>query len=164
MPEETKKENHGKSLMSWKIPEYTKHERNRAWFVIAGIVLFLFLIYAFYTRNFLFVVILILSAAIILLQSMEEPMKLDFNIFEDGLGVGNKFYSWRDLNKFYIIYEPPEVKNLYFEFKGLKSRLSIPLLAQNPVKVREILLKYLIEDLEQEQEPLSEEYARWLKL
>jgi hypothetical protein len=164
MLEEIKKEDHGKSLMSWKIPEYTKHERGRNWFILAGIILFLFLIYAFYTRNFLFVVILILSTVIILMRSKEEPMELDFNIFEDGMSVGRKFYSWRDVNKFYIIYDPPEVKNLYFELKGFRSRLSIPLLVQNPIKVREVLLKYLIEDLEQEQEPLSEEYDRWLKI
>jgi hypothetical protein len=35
---------------------------------------------------------------------------------------------------------------------------------QNPLKVREHLLKYLVEDVEQEREPLSEEYSRFLKI
>jgi hypothetical protein len=164
MPEEIKKEEHNKLLMEWKIQEYTKHERNRNWYVWAGIIFVLLLAYAVYTLDFLFVVILILAAVIILVRAKEEPMELDFKIFENGIGLGRKFYVWKEIDKFFIIYEPPEVKKLYFNPKGLRSRLSIPLVKQNPVKVREVLLKYLAEDLDQEQEPLSEEYERFLKL
>jgi hypothetical protein len=164
MSEETQNIEHGALLGEWKIPEYTKHERGRRWYLWAGIVLALLLVYAIYTFDFLFAVILILGAAIIFIRSREEPMEIDFNIFEKGIGVGKKFHPWKDFLCFYIIYEPPEVKNLYFNLKGLRSRLSIPLKNQNPLKVRESLLKFLVENLDEEREPLSEEYERFLKI
>lgn len=164
MSEETKNIEYGAILAGWKIPEYTKHERGRRWYLWAGIVFALFLAYAIYTLDFLFAVILILAAVIIFIRAREEPMEIDFNIFEKGIGIGKKFYTWKDFICFYIIYEPPEVKNLYFNLKGLRSRLSIPLNNQNPVRVREILLKYLVENLDEEREPLSEEYERFLKI
>lgn len=164
MAEETKKQERGGLLSGWEIFEYVKHERSKNWYVWAGIIFAIMLIYAVYTLNFLFIVILILTAVIIVLRTVEEPMKVDFGIFEDGVGVGSNFYSWKDLDSFYIIYEPPEVKNLYFNPKGLRSRISIPIEDKNPLKIREILLKYLVEDIEQEREPLSEEYGRFLKI
>ncbi|MFA5413165.1 MAG: hypothetical protein WC348_01300 [Patescibacteria group bacterium] len=164
MAEETKNAEHGALLSGWKIPEYTKHDRGRNWYLWAGIAFVLLLAYAIYTLDFLFAVILILGAVIIFIRSREEPMEIDFNIFEKGIGVGGKFHSWKDIASFYIIYEPPEVKNLYFNLKGLRSRLSVPLLNINPLKTREILLKYLIENLDEEREPLSEEYGRFLKI
>jgi len=165
MSEEAKKEEYGKLLFEWKAPEYVKYERTRNWYIWAGIIFVLLLGYAVYTLNLLFAVILILAAVIISIRAKGEPMEVDFKIFEDGVGLGsNKFYAWKEIDQFYIIYEPPEVKNLYFNLKGLRSRLSIPLAQQNPLKVREALLKYLAEDLEQEREPLSEEYGRFLKI
>ncbi len=164
MAEDAKNEERGSLLSGWKIPEYTKHERGRHWYLWAGIVFALLLLYAIYTFDFLFAVILILAAVIIFVRAKEEPVEIDFNILEKGIGVGRKFYGWKEIDRFYIIYEPPEVKNLYFNLKGLRSRVSIPLLKQNPLKVREVLLKYLAEDLEEEREPLSEEYERFLKI
>ncbi len=164
MREEITKEDRGNLLLSWKIPEYTKYERGRNWFIIAGIIFVLLLLYAFYILDFLFVVILVLVAVIFGLRAKEEPMEIDFSILENGISVGKKFYPWKDLDAFYMIYEPPEVKKLYFDPKGLRFRISIPLVKQNPLKVREVLLKYLFEDVEQEKEPLSEEFSRFLKL
>ncbi len=164
MSPETKDIERGALLAGWKIPEYTKHERGRYWYLWAGIIFALLLTYAIYTLDFLFAVILVLAAVIIFIRSREEPAEIDFNIFERGIGVGGKFHTWKEMVCFYIIYEPPEVKNLYFDLKGLRSRLSIPLGSQNPVKVREALLKYLTENLNEEKEPLSEEYERFLKI
>ncbi len=164
MPPETRNMDYGALLVGWKIPEYTKHERGRSWYIWAGIVFALLLLFAIYTLDFLFAVILVLAAVIIFVRAREEPMEIDFNVFEKGVAVGRKFHTWKDFICFYIIYEPPEVKNLYFDLKGLRSRLSIPLKNQNPLKVREALLKYLTENLDEEREPLSEEYERFLKI
>ncbi len=164
MAEEKKQTDRGSLLLNWRIPEYEKYERGKSWYIWAGIAFGLLVVYAIYTLNFLFVVILILAAVITVLRSISEPDEVDFGIFEDGVGVGGKFYTWKDVDKFYIIYEPPDVKNLYFNPNGLRSRISVPLLDQNPLKVREVLLKYLIEDTDQEHEPLSESYSRFLKI
>lgn len=164
MTEGIKNEDSGKLLLGWVIPEYVQYERSRRWCIWAGIVFALMLFYAVYTLDFLFVVILILGAVTIIMRSVSNPDKVDFGIFENGINIGRKFHAWKDVNKFYLIYEPPEIKSLYFEMKGLQSSLQIPLEKQNPLRVREALLKYLIEDVEREHEPISDSYSRFLKI
>ncbi|MCH7492666.1 hypothetical protein IID19_03715, partial [Patescibacteria group bacterium] len=62
-------------------------------------------------------------------------------------------------------YEPPEVKNLYFDFKtGIRPSISISLESQNPVNIRKKLLEYLEEDTEKENESFSDGLSRMLKL
>jgi hypothetical protein len=130
--------------------------------IIIGVFLLLF---AIFTANFLFAMIIIIAAVILFLRHNEPAKNIIFTIYEDGIRVGNKFYEFKEIKDFYVIYEPPEVKSLYFEFKSvLQPRLQISLEDMNPIKVREILLDYLEEDLDQENEPLSDGLGRMLKL
>ena len=70
------------------------------------------------------------------------------------------------IKNFSIIYKPKdEIKNLYFEYKNpIHPRLSIPLLDKNPLQIREYLLKYLAEDLDRTDQPVSEALGRLFKL
>jgi len=79
--------------------------------------------------------------------------------------VGTKFYPFSELEKYWIIYNPPEVKTLYFEPKNIiKHRLSVPLLDADPLLIRSYLNQYLFEDLDVEEEPLSDRLGRILKM
>jgi hypothetical protein len=42
--------------------------------------------------------------------------------------------------------------------------MPIPLENQNPLDIRKLLTEYLEEDLDKEDEPISEGLSRWLKL
>ena len=56
-------------------------------------------------------------------------------------------------------------KQLYFEYKsGLKPRLSIPLRRMDVLVVRNFLIKYLDEDLDRTDPPLSEQLTKVMKL
>ena len=69
-----------------------------------------------------------------------------------------------EIKKFWIIYEPPAIKNLHLEVKSVfKPNLIIPLQNQNPVEVRKFLKEHLEEDLEQESESTIEALKRVLK-
>ena len=96
----------------------------------------------------------------------QEPEKVKISITDEGVGVGKKFYDYDDLKDFSIIYKPKYgVKNLYFEFKfWIRPRLTIPLQDMNPLIIRDILLKYLTEDLERTDQPLSEALGKLFKL
>ncbi len=152
-------------LMSWKFPEFIKPERTKTWYIIASLIGISLFLWAVFTFNYLFALIILIVGSIILFERKKEPQDLDFKITERGLEVGSKFYFYRDIKSFWIIYDPPEVKNLYFNFKsGLRFRITIPLLDQDPLKVRKILLKFLEEDLSKENEPFLEQLSRILKL
>ena|SRR3989338_4548441 len=156
---------HGPAFRSWFIPEYTQHERGRGWYAVAALVALGLIAWAIYSVNFLFAVLIVLTAIILLVRHSEMPAQLMVSIFEDGIQAGENFYAYRDLKSFWIIYEPPEVKTLYFDFKSAwRPRLPVPLAEENPVEVRRFLLKYLEEDLSRESEPTSDALSRLLRL
>ena len=64
-----------------------------------------------------------------------------------------------------MIYNPPEVKNLYFRLKNIvRFRVKIPLLDYDPRPIREYISQFLTEEVEHEEEPLSDRLARVFKI
>lgn len=155
----------GTILASWNIPEFEKYDRSIFWYVSFGLLGFFCLIYGLWTANFLFVLIIIIAAFIIYIQEKTEAAQIKCLITSKGVKLGAKFYLYGDIKQFWIIYDPPAVKKLYFSFRNILSpHLVISLKSQNPIKIREILLQFLEEDLEKEKEPFSESFSRWAKI
>ncbi|OGY53747.1 MAG: hypothetical protein A3H67_02085 [Candidatus Buchananbacteria bacterium RIFCSPLOWO2_02_FULL_46_11b] len=165
MAEETKeKKDFGETLFAWKFSEFPKHERGKNWYLAAGGVVVLLLLYSVFTANFLFALISIMAALIVLLFQRSNK-EAEFKICEDGILVNDKFFDYKIIKHFYIIYEPPEIKTLYFEPKSLLNpRIPISLEDQNPVVIREALQQYLVEDIDHENEPISDQILRIFKL
>ena len=156
---------HGKVLASWTIKEYTQYKRKLGWYVIAGLLGIVLLVYAVWTFNFLFAIIIILFGIIIYIQTRGKPEDMTVSVAEDGIEVGDTFYPYKLIKKFWIIYEPPEVKNLYLEINRIfRPELSIDMGKVNPLKVRKALLKYTEEDLEKENESNTDYISRQLKV
>jgi len=157
--------NQNKITIEWPVPEYRQHERSRRWYIIALATFALLMLYSFFTANFLFALILIIAGIIIVLQDKHQPPSIDFAITEDGIALGRDFYDYSKLQSFWIFYEPDEAKTLFFEFKNkIRPRLGVPLFDKNPLHVRSELLKFLTEDVSRENEPVSEQLSRLLKL
>ncbi|MFH1187295.1 MAG: hypothetical protein V1688_00350 [bacterium] len=155
----------GEVFANWSFPEYIKYEHSRRWYVWFCILMLGLLIFSLASLNFLFAVIIIIFAVVVFLHDTKEPMRVDFYIGEKGIFLGRKFFDYKELKTFWLIYEPKEVKNLYFCQKGfIKPLISIPLSDQNPLKIRDFLLQYLEEDLEKEEEPASEQFGRRFKI
>lgn len=154
-----------KNILHWLVPEYRKHARSRRWYIIALAIFALLMLYSLFTANFLFALILIIAGIIIVLQDKHAAPDIEFAITEDGIALGRDFYDYKKLLSFWIYYEPDEAKTLFFEFKNkMRPRLSVPLLNKNPLNVRSQLLKFLTEDESRENEPVSEQLSRLLKL
>jgi len=166
MADNNKQQDFGEKIISWTIAEYDKHERNKRWYIVAIIIALLLLFYSFMSANFLFAVIIVVVALVVVLHDGQEPGQVKFSLTDEGVMVGRKFYDYDEIKDFSIVYKPrQEIKNLYFEFKtAVKPRLSIPLGKMNPLSIRENLLKYLSEDLERTDQPLSEALAKFFKL
>lgn len=156
---------HGKTLICWKIQNFDKYKKSVLWYFVAGAIGIALLVYSVWTMNFLFAVIILMFAIIILLHDLRSPDEIECSVVEGGVVLGERLYKWNEFENFWIVYTPEEeVKNLYLELKGVRPRIAIPLANQNPNKIREILSKFLVEDLEQEDEPLSEYIGRVLKI
>jgi len=158
-------------LLGWRISEYQKHQRDWQWYLVAGLVLAVLAGLSIFTPNFLFpgpnylfLIIIILTAVIlILINAMAD--EVDFAITNEGLVIGDRFYDYDKFKNFCVLFKPREdLKVLYLEFKApLKPRLQIPLEAADPVSVREMLLSFLHEDLDRTDESNVDFFSKLLK-
>ncbi len=154
----------GNPLYEWSFAEYEKFSRGKWWYIVMGGLGMVFVVYGMLTGNFLFSLIIALFAIILFVQQHQEPHEILFAITDLGIIVGNKFYSYNELEAFYLIYEPP-TKTLFFETKTLiRPLIRVPLTDQNPLDIRFSLLEFLPENLEKDSEPTSDIAARNWKI
>lgn len=157
--------NIGGVVFNWEVNEYEKHDRNKRWYVITAVVGIALLFYSVISGNYLFALVVVLFGIVLFLQDMQQPMQVSFAVTETGIVVGSTYYPFKEITNYWIIYNPPEVKNIYFTTTSvLRHRLQIPLLDNDPRPIREYLNQFLIEDLDQEEEPLSDRLGRMFKL
>ena len=155
----------GDVLHQWTIQEYDQHKRGTVWYVLMISLGLILILYGLLYSNFLFSLIIILGAIILFLQSHQEPPQVAFQITELGVVVGTKFYAYSELDSFYLIYNPPEIKTLFIETNSaLRPMLRVPLLDENPLEIRASLREFLDEDLEKEEEPKGDTLARRWKI
>lgn len=155
----------GEIIHEWTVEEYDRHQRGLLWYVLMISVGMILVIYGFVSNNFLFSLIIVLSAIILFIQSYQAPAQVMFRITELGVLLGNRFYNYSELKNFYIIYQPPEVKTLFIEPKsGLRPVLRIPLLDQDPLDIRDAMTTFMEEDFEREAEPFTDLFARRWKI
>jgi len=164
--------------LAWPVPEYRQPERSRRWYVLAGVFVFFCLFFSFFSlsdwhlrflgagANFLFALIIIIAAIIMIVNDGRPALMVNIYLENEGVRIGQRFYDYDRLKNFSVVYKPKQsVKNLYFEFKNtMRPRLSLPLRHMDPFLVREYLLRYLDEDLERTDIPLSEQLTKLLKL
>ncbi len=79
----------GETHVAWSFPEYVKRHRTKLWYIIVIGVISVFLIYAIYTANFMFAIIILLSIFIFAFQLYQEPRTIDVVIAEDGITLND---------------------------------------------------------------------------
>ncbi len=155
----------GQTLLSWEFPSFERHERGLGWYVGATIVGLGLIIYGLTQRNFLLAVIVLLVAVTLVAREYIQPQRVTIKVTEDGVTIGDRTFRFREFATFWLVYEPPKVKLLYLEFKsGIRPSYTIPLLEQNPLRIRTVLQKYIREDLEREAEDLPDRLGRVFKI
>ncbi len=148
----------------WAILSKPDHERGHWWYIIAGLLGVALVAYSIFTANFLFAVMIVLIAFIIILNDALPARTLQFALTDRGVVVGGKTYPYRAFTGFYIVYEPPRVSKVILELPGVRQDLSIDLNGMDPLELREFLLQVIPENLERETEPLADILERFFKL
>ncbi len=151
-------------LYTFQLPEYVKYTRGVWWYIIAGMLVGGCLMYALYTKNFLFGVIVVLLGFILILRDLHTPKVFTLHFTPDGVKWKDMLLPYRDFNSFWIVYDPPEVKKLYLLKKGITGTMIIPFGEQDPVAVRTWLRTKIKENIAQREETLVELLGRVLKL
>ena len=162
---ETNEIDRGDILHQWSFSEFAQYDRSRGWYIGFMLAVLGFGAYAVWAKNYTFLMIIVLLALILIVRFRRSPMEVVFMIREEGAQVSNRFYAWREMKDFWILYQPPTVKKLYLEFKTVgRPSLDIPMENQNPLKIRQLLSEHLVENTEREEEPFSDTLTRALKI
>lgn len=155
----------GEPMAQWEVDEYPPHERTRTWYIIAVSIGVALIVYATITANFLFAVIILMVGVIMLVNSFKHPEKIPVVITTTGVLVDETYYDFDAVRDFSIVYDPPTIKTLYFDFHSpWHPLLSIPLEEVNPNDVRALLLPFCAENLERKEERLTDAARRMYKL
>lgn len=123
------------------------HQRSRGWFI--GMAIFFAAVVALniVLRLYMSAVVIVLLALILFTTATRKNKKLMVRFFAAGLGLNDQFYPWHEFSKFWVLYEPPALKQLHFLRRTrLINELSIDLGSENPLKIRDMLLAFLPED------------------
>jgi len=130
----------------------------------------------FWYTNITLAFLLFAFGIVLIAREMQGPEIMRIYIREVGLELiledhhlnqkpSTTVVPWKDVQRFWIIYQPPEVKNVYIRFTSpLRNRLKIPLMNENPVEIRNTLNRFIEEDLSKTEEPLTDLLARRMKL
>lgn len=149
----------------WDIPEYTKYPHSRLWYIGAAVFLLACIAYAiFFEENYLFAFILLLITIIFTFHEMREPGVAQFGITDRGLVWRGFLFPYKDVRNFWIVYDQ-DVQNIFITFKKATTpRLTIPLVDQDPIEIRETLKQYIFEDATRDEEPLTDTMGKVLKI
>jgi len=149
----------------WEMPEHEHHHRTSNWYLLVSLVALGCVAYAVLSSNYLFGLIILISAVILMLAGNEEPGQVLVQIGHNGVVVDGRFVPFDKLHNFSIIYHPPYTKVLYLERKySPKPRLRLFLQDEDPIALRDHLLTYLPENLVLRDEHLSDIVGRLLRI
>ncbi len=149
----------------WEAPSFESSTRGPRWYLLMTIATVFLVAYAIWTANFLFAFIILLIAVILILAGNEKPRQVLVQVGDNGIVWDGKLHLFQNMDRFSIIYQPPLSKVLYLEAKSsLTPRIRIPLENEDPILLREHLRQYVKEDLDLQDEHLSDILARLLKI
>lgn len=147
------------SLLSWSAPEHQNEIPAAEIKVLLGIGALALLGYAVYAQNYLFAIIILLFSFVWYAYAHRQSHMIDFVITARGIKIQDRLYEFQDLQSFWIFFDPPRIKELSLESKKtLMPFLKIPLGETSPVKIRELLIKFIPE--KKQEETLTEILSR----
>lgn len=111
-------------MIQWKALEHSYHEKDISWYWLVIIFAILIAALAIWQGNFLFAVFTVIAAVTVIAWGKREPDLIDFELDNDGLKIGNKFYPKENFNHFSIKITGSEWDKLLLK---KKSKLSQPL-------------------------------------
>lgn len=136
-----------KAAFSWIAPEYLQHPKSTRWWVSAALILLIAVVLEALTGNWTMLAATLAFAAVFYYTHQHHPPRhTKINLSELGVKVGHRRIPYEEIEFFWIIYNPPEVKRLFFRIKNsLLPDLIIELENQDPQAVRSFLEQYLVE-------------------
>ncbi|PIQ78644.1 hypothetical protein COV82_00605 [Candidatus Peregrinibacteria bacterium CG11_big_fil_rev_8_21_14_0_20_46_8] len=153
-----------KHHIRWRAPEYQHHEKSFLWFVVAGLVAALLIVYGLVSGAWTFSLAILAFCVAYYAFHRHVPEEVDIEITSRGVHIGRHFFSYAKLKNFWVVYDPPFVGRLYLRFRSrIHPDITVALEDQDPGLIRKTLLKHLPE-WEDGDEPMIDTFIRLLRL
>lgn len=154
-----------RAILSWIAPEYLQHPKSVRWWTGAAIITLIAILLEAISGNWTMLAATITFAAVYYFtHEFRPPRHTKINISDLGVKVGHRKILYSEIEFFWIIYNPPEVKRLFLRIKDtFMPDLILELETQDPHTVKAVLEKHLIE-LIGVREHLTDHVLRLLKL
>ncbi len=151
-------------LAGWQIPEFHKHDRNRWWYIGAGLLVLALLIYALADQNYFFAVVTIFVAIIVAFHEVKEPRQVFFGVSNKGLVLEDTFFPFQNIERFWIVTHPEDAI-VYVDFTNVvRPRIAVPMAREGIDDVRALLAFYIEHDPEEQKMPFSDRFGQWLRI
>lgn len=157
---------YGEVLLYWTMDEFHRHERSNLWYGLFLVVGLGFMTYAILSGNYVFAVLLVLIGTFMILQHFRDPDSIPVVLLSTGIAVGNHYHPWDEIKDFWIAYDLPDVYKLYVDFQKIREPyVSIDVPEDlDPNELRELLLAFVDERTDRQEESLTDYVKRLYKL
>lgn len=142
-----------KSHLAWQGPEHSYTPKSRDWYTAITIITITIAVLAFFFGNFIFGILIIVSAFTLCLHAVHPPKIVPFELTNKGVVIKNFLYPYSTLYSFWIT-ETEEPVIIIKSKKFFVPYISIPIHEEDTDDARLILSAYLRE--EELQESLSQ--------
>ena len=130
--------------ISWSAHLSPPHRRDRILYITVALVITAGLV-VYFTHDFLFTIVLILSAVVLNLNATRPHRRSDITVHATGVSVDDQRHHYADMKSFWIDYQP-NLKELSIELKkGYAPKIKIPLEDTNPLEIRQAMVSYVPE-------------------
>lgn len=151
-------------LMQWYSPEFLRYERGVLWFLTAGLIDALLILYAVMTGSLTMLLVFVLIPVIYFLEHHRKPKTVEVIVSPYGIKFGDMKLAYTDIKKFWILHDPPHLNELRLHTtKKFHPEVTIPLLDIDPSIIRNYLVTQ-IPEWEGKQESLLDVIIRVFKL
>jgi hypothetical protein len=135
-----------KVLYSWFAPSRLFKRRDREFWTTVLAIVFLIGLILFFVREWFLIAAIIALTFVYYVLSTVEPEDIEYKITNRGLVYVGQTYPWENLTRFWFS-EKHSQKTVNFEVReGLPGRIIFLLGKGDEKRIKEILLKYLVED------------------
>lgn len=144
-----------KPILVWEAQEFLEYDRDKRWYVIAGVIGALLVVAALLLRQWLAAVVFALATYVVIQRAGDKPRTFTYGISKLGIQVNQTFIPYNELRAFWVIYKPP-VKTLTFQrVSKFKPLIKVHLADVDPLAVKNVLKTYLPEETKRDEDFLD---------
>ncbi len=97
-------------LLEWTAPERPPHSRGKRWYLLAGSIAALLLVYALFTQAWTFAVVIVLLVVVYAILHKKSPIKHTVQVSPQGLKWDKNLIPWHELTAFWMLQGPGYVE------------------------------------------------------